>query len=72
MKKTNTRIYRVAHKETDGVIALVEATSAAQALSTVVADLFTVDVPTALETAKLMESGVELKVRETASDGGGA
>lgn len=61
--KTATRIYRVAHKETGDAIALVEATSAAQALSIVTGDLYVVDVPSQLQTAKLMENGVSLRLK---------
>lgn len=67
-KPTATRIYRVMDTHEGKPVALVEATSAAQALSIVTADLYTVDVPTALETAKLLnEDDIPLRTRAVAT-----
>lgn len=56
---SNTRLYSVRNKS-NGECRLVEAVSAAQAALRIVAQDFTVTVPSALEAAGLVASGVQI------------
>jgi hypothetical protein len=55
MAKTATRLYRVRGLQS---VALVEATNPSQAIRHVAKGTFTVDVPTSIEVARIVASGV--------------